>query len=161
MPATPDRTTLRVAIEELTTKLAGNLVADPPTETKPFRRVEVGTADFGGYPRPFLVLMLTRTRLIGATANDKLLEVTMGMRIVTDVSTSDPHASILDKIGALDDYLDSIVDSGVVDGAEGFDDRAWTFEYPSVTAGSRVVAASATQSFVVKVERGQNRVPAS
>ena len=157
---TADRTTIKAAIEELTTKLRTNLVADPPTDAKPFRRVEVASAGVEEYPRPFLTLLLTRAQPIGITDNDKLLEVTMTLRVVTDVSASDPHDAILDKIGALDDYLDSILDSGVIDGAEGFDDRAWTFDYPRATAGARVASASATQTFVVKVEREQNREPA-
>lgn len=161
MPATPDRTTIKAVIEELTTKLSDNLVADPPTAVKPFRRVEVGGAGYEEYPRPFLTLALTRTRPIGVTGDDRLIEVTMTLRIVTDVSASDPHAAMLDRSGALDDYLDSIADTGVLEGAEGFDDRAWTFEYPAATSGSRVAAATAAQTFVVKVEREQNRVPAS
>ena len=161
MSGTADRTTIKAAIEELTTKLRTNLAADPPTAAKPFRRVEVGGSGFEEYPRPFLTLQLTRTRPIGVTQNDKLIEVAMTLRIVTDVSASDPHGAMLDKIGAIDDYLDGIIDTGVLEGAEGFDDRVWTFEYPKSTAGARVAAVTATQSFVVKVEREQNRVPAS
>lgn len=159
--STPDRTTIRAAIEELTDKLRTNLVAEPPTASKPFRRVEVGPAGFEEYARPFLTLHLNRTRPVSVTQNDKLIEATMTLRLVTDVSASDPHAAILDKLGALDDYLDSLIDTGVLEGAEGFDDRTWTLEYPRTTAGVRVATASATQTFVVKVEREQNRVPAS
>ena len=112
------------------------------------------------YPRPFLTLLLTRIQPVGVTDNDKLLEVTMTLHVVTDVSASDPHDALLDKVGAVDDYLDSILDGGVIEGAEGFDDRTWTFDYPRATAGTRVASASAAQSFVVKVEREQNRVPA-
>lgn len=160
MPTT-DRTTIKAVIDELKTKLTDNLVADPPTTVKPLRRVEVASAGFEEYPRPFLTLLLVRTKPIGVTQNDKLIEVTMTLRIVTDASAADPHAAMLDKIGAVDDYLDSIVDSGVLEGAEGFDDRVWTFEYPRSTAGVRVAAATAAQAFVVKVQREQNRVPAS
>ncbi|MCH7838998.1 MAG: hypothetical protein IID38_02025 [Planctomycetes bacterium] len=160
MPTT-DRTTIKAAIEELTDKLRTNLVADPPTATKPFRRVEVHQAGVEEYPRPFLTLSLSRARPIGVIDNDKLIEVAMTLRLVTDVSASDPHAAVLDKIGALEDYLDGIVDAGVIEGAEGFDQRVWSFEYPKTPAGARVAAASATQTFVVKVERQQNREPAS
>lgn len=158
--ATADRTTIKAAIEELTTKLRTNLVADPPTATKPFRRVEIADTGVEEYPRPFLTLLLTRTRPVGVADNDRLVEVTMTLRVVTDVAASDPHAAMLDTIGAVEDYFDSILDAGVIEGAEGFDDRAWTFEYPRATAGARVASATATQTFVVKVERGQNREPA-
>ena len=158
---TPDRTTIKAAIEELTDKLQANLVAEPPTAVKPFRRVEVGQAGVEEYPRPFLTLMLTRARPIAVVDNDKVIEVTMTLRLVMDVSGSDPHAAMLDSIGAIDDYLDSLIDAGVLEGAEGFDDRVWTFEYPAETAGVRAAVASATQTFVVKVEREQNRVPAA
>ena len=158
--ATADRTIIKAAIEELTTKLRTNLVADPPTATKPFRRVEIADTGVEEYPRPFLTLLLSRTRPVGVVDNDRLVEVTMTLRVVTDVAASDPHAAMLDTIGAVEDYFDSILDAGVIEGAEGFDDRAWTFEYPRATAGARVASATATQTFVVKVERGQNREPA-
>ncbi len=159
--STPDRTTIKAAIEELTAKLRANLVAEPPTATKPFRKVEAGVAEVQAYPRPFLTVFLNRTRPLAVTDNDKVIEVTMTLRMVTDVAASDPHGAMLDQIGALDDYLDSLIDTGVLEGADGFDDRAWTFEYPRGTAGARVATASATQTFVVKVERAQNRVPAA
>ncbi len=161
MAATPDRTTIKEAISALTTALQSNLVADPPTVLAPFRRIEVARAGLDEFPRPFLTLLLTRARLIGIVDNDKLVEVTMTMRLVTDVSASNPHEALLDKIGAVDDYFDSLIDSGIIEGAEGFDGRSWSFEYPRTTAGVRVASATATETFVVKIEREQNRVPAS
>ena len=158
---TADRTTIKAAIDELVNKLRTNLAANPPTVTKPFRRVEVGDAGTAEYPRPFLTVRLVRARPIGMVDDDKVLEIAAGLRMVTDVSASDPHGAILDKIGALDDYLDTLRDSGVIAGAEGFDDRTWTFDYPRTTSGSRVAAAEATQTFVVKVQRAYNRVPAA
>ena len=160
---TADRTTIKAAIDELVNKLRTNLAAIPPTATKPFRRVEVGDPGAPGeeYPRPFLTVRLVRAKPIAVVNDDKVMEVTTALRMVSDVSASDPHGAMLDKIGALDDYLDSIRDSGVIDGAEGFDDRVWTFDYPKVTAGSRIAIAEATQSFVVKVQRTFNRVPAA
>ncbi|MGB2985848.1 MAG: hypothetical protein WBE26_08190, partial [Phycisphaerae bacterium] len=148
MAGTPDRTTIKAAIQELTTKLRTNLVADPPTAAAPFRRVEVASAGVEEYPRPFLTLLLERTKPVGVTDNDKLVAVSMTLRVVTDVAALDPHDAILDKIGAVDDYLDSIADTGVIEGAEGFDDREWAFGYPSATAGARVASATATQTFV-------------
>lgn len=157
---TADRTTIKAAIDELVNKLRTNLAAIPPTATKPFRRVEVGDAGTQEYPRPFLTVRLVRTRPIGVVDDDKVMEVITVLRVVTDVSASDPHGAMLDKIGALDDYLDSIRAGGVIAGAEGFDDRVWTLDYPRPTSGSRVASAEATQTFVVKVQRTFNRVPA-
>ncbi|MCH8149212.1 MAG: hypothetical protein IH987_14725, partial [Planctomycetes bacterium] len=104
---------------------------------------------------------LTRTRPIGVTQNDKLVAVTLTLRVVSDVRDVDPHAALLDKIGAIDDFLDSVADIGVAEGAEGFDDRVWTFDFPTEPAGARLATASAAQTFIVKVERQQNRIPAS
>lgn len=157
---TADRTTIKAAIDELVNKLRTNLAAISPTATKPFRRVEVGDTATEEYPRPFLTMRLVRAKPIAVVDDDKVMEVTTALRMVTDVSVSDPHGVLLDKIGALDDYLDSIRDSGVIAGAEGFDDRVWTFDYPRATSGSRVASAEATQTFVVKVQRTFNRVPA-
>ncbi len=158
---TSDRTTIKATIDELGSKLRANLVADPPTASKPFRRIEVGAAGVEEYPRPFVSLLLTRSQPVGVIDGDKVIEVEMTLRVVTDVTQADPHGAILDKIGAIDDYLDGIVDTGVIDGAEGFDNRVWTFEYPRQSAGARVAVAAATQTFVVKVEREQNREPAA
>lgn len=157
---TADRTTIKAAIDELVNKLRTNLAAMPPTATKPFRRVEVGDTTTEEYPRPFLTVRLVRAKPIAVVDDDKVMEVTTALRMVTDVSASDPHGAMLDKIGALDDYLDSIRAGGVIAGAEGFDDRVWSFDYPKVTAGSRVATAEATQTFVVKVQRTYNRVAA-
>ncbi len=158
---TPDRTTIRAAVDALVTQLRTHLVASPPTATKPFRRIEVGEGGVGEYPRPYVILALSRARPIGGMDNDKLFEVTMTLRLVTDATAADPHGALLDKIGAMEDYLDGIVDTGVLEGSEGYDDRVWTFEYPRTTSGARAASAEATQTFVVKVQRGQNRVPAA
>lgn len=158
---TPDRTTLKAAIEELTDKLRTNLTADPPTVGKPFRRVAVHVGGVDEFPRPFLTLHVTRARPIAVVDNDKLWAATMSLRAVADVRASDLHAELLDPIAAIEDYLDSLIDIGVLEGAEGFDDRVWSYEYTKTTAGSRVAAATAVQTFVVKVEREQNREPAS
>ncbi len=145
----------------LTTKLQTNLVADPPTATKPFRRVRVGPTGDEEYPRPFLTVQLARIRPIATVDGDKLIEAAVTLHLVTDVTQSDPHDALLDKVGAVDDYLDSIRDTGVIEGAEGFDDREWTFDFPRTTAGARLASAKASQTFVVKVEREQNREPAA
>ncbi len=155
---TPDRTTIKAAIQELTTKLRANLVADPPTATKPFRRVEVGGTGVEEYARPFLTVRLSQSEPIGVIDDDKLMSVTMTLRAIADALAMDSHEVMLDVVGAVDDYLDSLIDVGVLDGADGFDDRTWNFEYPNVTSGARVIVAEAEQRFVVKVKRGQNRV---
>lgn len=159
MPTT-DRTTIRAAIDQLESSLRANVVANPPTAQKPFRQVLVGSIKEVESPRPFLVLQLTRIRPVATMDDDKLHEVTMAVHVVTDVSTTNPHDLVLDQIGAVEDYLDTLIDTGVLEGAEGFDDRTWTFEYPRTTSGARIASASATQSFLVKVQRQQNRVPA-
>ncbi len=158
---TADRTTIRAAVDELVSKLRANLAANPPTASKPFRRVEVGEARLEEYTRPFLVLRVLRARPIAVTDDDRVFEVATELRIVTDVTASDPHAAVLDKIGAVEDYLDAIRDTGVIAGTEGLDDRAWAFTYPRQTSGSRTIAAEAQQTMIVKVQRTYNRVPAA
>jgi hypothetical protein len=158
---TPDRTTIKAAIQELANKLTLNLVADRPTPAKPFRKVVAGDVGAGEYPRPYLALRITRAKPVGVMDDDKLWEVTTVLKVVTDVSAADPHDAILDKIGAVDDYLDSIRDTGVIEGAEGFDVRDWAITYPKTTSGARVAEAVAEQTFIVKVQRQQNRAPAT
>ena len=160
MASTPDRTTIQATLDELATKLRAGLIADPPTPAKPLRRVEVGDSDVGQYARPYMTIVPTRAKLIGVMDNDKLVQVTATIRLVTDVTGANPHDAVLGNVGAVEDYFDGIIDTGVLDGAEGFDARTWSLEYPKGTAGARVAVASAEQVFIVKVERGQNRLPA-
>ena len=161
MSATPDRTTIKATVGEFISKLRANLVADPPTAAQPFRRIEVAGEGVADYPRPFLALTLTKVRPIGVVDNDKLFEVSIALRAVLDVSATDPHDTMLDAIAAIEDYMDTILETGVIEGAEGFDNQIWTLDYPRATAGARVASASATQNIVVKVERQNNREPAS
>lgn len=160
MATTPDRTTVRATLDELATKLRAGLIGDPPTSAKPLRRVEVGESGVEQYARPFMTIAPVRARLIGVMDNDKLVEVVVAMKLVTDVIEANPHDAVLSHVGAVEDYFDSIVDSGVLEGAEGFDARTWSFQYPKGTAGARVASATAELSFIVKIERGQNRIPA-
>jgi hypothetical protein len=157
MPA--DRTTLRATVDELLELLRDGLIADPPTATKPFRHVIVGSADGSERARPFLTVSLVRARAIATTDGDKLIEASATIRAVTDVRESDAHGPLLDCVAAVDDFLDSLIDTGVIDGAEGFDDRVWSFDQPQPTAGPQLALATASWTFVVKVARGQNRVP--
>ena len=161
MPATPDRTTVTAAVQAFMELLRENLVADPPTVDAPFRRVEVAQATFEAFARPFLTLLPTRTRMVAGIDDDKLIEVACSMGIVADATGDDAHDSLLAKIGVVEDYLDTLIESGWLEGADGFDSRTWTLDQPRSTAGSRVVSATALATFVVKVEREHNRIPAS
>lgn len=143
------------------TLLRTNLTADPPTDSKPFREVQAANAEVESFVRPFLAVYLIKAEPIGMVNDDKVIEVTSKFRIVADVIASDPHDAILDKVGAVDDYLDSLIDTGVLEGAEGFDHRSWSFEYPRAAAGARLATAEASHMFIVKVQRQQNREPAS
>jgi hypothetical protein len=147
-------------VNELLDRFRANLAADPPIPSKPFRRVVIGEPGIADYPRPFLAIELARARVIGACDGDKLLEIAASLRVITDILEADAHTALLDRVAAVDDYLDSLIDTGSIEGAEGFDDRVWTFDEPRAGGGARVATAAAAQTFVVKVARGQNRVPA-
>jgi hypothetical protein len=159
--ATADRTTVKAAIQALMTKLRANLQADPPTASKPFRRIEEGEAAFGEYARPFMTVRIAQVEPVGTTEGDKALQVTLAMRLVTDVVSNDPHDAILDAVGAVEDYFDELFvdEQTIVEGADGFEERTWTFGYPTGAAGSQAAEASCRQSCTVKVEREYNRVP--
>lgn len=159
MPTT-DRTTIKATVDELVAKLRTNLSADPTTAAKPFRRVEIGLGEPESLPRPFLAVRVRGVRAVGVTDDDKVLEISVELRVVCDVLTAEPMTALLDQMGAVEDYLDSIRDTGVLDGAAGFDDRAWSVETSKTTAGSRVAWATATQTLIVKVQRTFNRTAA-
>jgi len=157
---TPDRTTIRAALDQLVVNLRANLVASPPTTTKPFLAVHVGSPGATDHPRPFLAINLTGARAIATTDGDRIMDVEITMRIVTDVTSADPFGTVLDHVGATDDYLDSLIGTGIIDGAEGFDDRAWTFDDAKTRSGPRTLSASAKQTVIVKIQRNQNQTPA-
>ncbi|MCH8892229.1 MAG: hypothetical protein IIB32_01915, partial [Chloroflexi bacterium] len=72
MAATPDRTTVKKAIQELVLALRTNLVADPLTVSKPFRRVDEGPPAASQYPRPFLSVWLTKAEPTALTEGEKI-----------------------------------------------------------------------------------------
>jgi len=158
---TPDRTTIKSAIDALVSKLRINLVADPPTAAKPFRRIEAGVGEVEHFARPFLTVRPIRARVASVVDGDKVIEVTIEMRIVADAVSVDPYTAVYDQMGAVEDYLDSIREPGVIDGAAGFDERVWALETPKSGSGSRVSTATAQQTLIVKVQRGYNRVGAA
>lgn len=157
---TADRTTVRAALDELVAKLRANLVANPPTTTKPFNAVHVGAPGVADHPRPFLTINLTRARPIATVDGDRIMEVEVAAGIVVDETGADPFGTILDHLAAIGDYLDSLIGIGIIDGAEGFDDREWTFHDAKERSGPRTLFATSKQTLVVKIERNQNQTPA-
>ena len=158
---TLDRTTIKGAVDELVSKLRSNLVADPPTATRPFRKIEPGIGEVDHYPRPFLTVRAVRARAASVVDDDKIVEVTIELRIVADIAGVDPYTAVYDQMGAVEDYLDSIRDGGIIDGAAGFDERTWALETSKSGNGPRVSTATAQQTLMVKVQRGFNRAGAA
>lgn len=159
MPAV-DRTPLKIVMKTLMANLRTGLVADPPTVTKPFRKIEEGDAAANEYVRPFMAVRLIKIEPLDTIEGDKIILATLAMRLVTDVVSDDPHDAILDAVGAVEDHFDNmqILQQVFVEGADGFDDRKWTFTYPAGSSGTRIAQTDCEQTFVVKVERAQNRV---
>jgi len=102
-----------------------------------------------------------RSRPVAVSNDDRVFEVTLMTRIVTDATALDAHGVVLDQIGAVEDYLDSLRDVGVRVGAEGLENRDWEFHYPKTTSGARVITAEAEQTLMVKVQRAFNRIAAA
>lgn len=157
---TPDRTTIKAALEALVTGLRDNLTADPPTAAKPLRRVVESAIGLAGQPRPALGVRLLRAEPIGTVDDDKLMAVTMLLEVSADAAGEASHEALLDVVGAIDDYLDSIRDTGVIEGADGLDERTWKLPAPKSVAGVRAATAEAEVTLVVRVQREYNREPA-
>ncbi len=160
MAGTPDRTTIKAAVDELTTRLRQSLVAAPPVGASPFRSVEVGPLGVESVVRPFMTIEPASIGPVSHIDQDKVMEVAVSLRAVVDVSSTDPHITVLDAIGAVDDFFDAAGGALVIEGAAGFEKRAWSIDYPRESAGSRVAVATAAMTFTVKVERSFNRNPA-
>ncbi len=152
-----DRSTIKAVVQEIKTQFDDMLVADPPTLSKPFRKVIEGEAGLVEYARPFITVKAVRAKPIGVTDDDKVMEVTVLCRLVTDVVEAGPTDALFDKVAAVDDYFDSIIQTGLIHGAEGLDNRSWEFGYPKETSGVRVAYAECMQTFVVKVAREANQ----
>lgn len=156
MPTTA-RTTIKQTLAGLLGDMDAHLVADPPLSSRPLRSVIGGKPGDTAFPRPFVSVYLLQAEIAGAADDDKMISVTMGMRLCADADGADPHDSLLEIIGRIDNYFDSLRDDGLLNGAAGFDDRSWKFDYPRITAGARVVAAIATQTFAVRVRREESQ----
>jgi len=151
------RNTIKAAMDRLRNRFETKLVADPPTLAKPFRKVIEGDAGAVEHARPFVTIRAGRSRPIGVSEDDKLIEVTIHSRIVTDVTEASPNDALFDKVAAVDDYFDGIIEAGLLAGVDGLDHRTWVFGYPESKAGARVASAECTQSFVVRVAREANQ----
>ncbi len=159
--ATSDRTTVKATVQALLAEMRAGLVADPPDGEAPFRGIEEGFARYDEYVRPFMTVRILETTAVTAVEGDKIVRVTFDMRLVTDVLSDDPHDAILDAVGAVEDFFDGLLtgEDEIIEGADGFDDRSWSFKYPSGSTGPLAAEASCRQTCLVKVERGYNRVP--
>ena len=158
--STPERTTIQTFLEALRTALADQLIADPPTPAAPFRAVPWGPAEPESHPRPFLTLWPADVEPLGVIDDDKVLRVELRCAAVVDIRTEAAAPTLLDAAAAVDDCLDGLRPTLLAEGADGLDDHTWTFAYPKTAAGARVGTATATLTFVARVERSHNRLPA-
>jgi len=156
-----DRTTIKAAVQELVSQLRDGLTASPPTAGKPFRAVRAGFDGPEAAARPFLAVRLSKATPSAALEGDKVFDCTAVLRLVTDIAAADAHDELLDKAAAVEDFFDGLLaaEASVVEGADGFDDRSWTYSYPSGTVGGGTAAAECTMTCRVRVERGANREP--
>lgn len=150
----PNRTTISAVVADIVQKLTDNLVGSPPA--KPFRSLVFGSVEGEQGPRPILGLRLLATRAVGVTDDDKIQELTLVLGTAVDVIKQDPHEELLPILAALDDYLDGIRDTGLVDGAEGMDNGAWKFIYPESKSGARVLTAEMAVTVVLRIARENN-----
>jgi len=151
----PDRTTLRAAITALSEEIQAGIISDPPTAGKPFRRLIQGEVKGDEFARPFLAIRLERAKPLASSEGDRLFESSVGLSIAADVA-GDAHDGILALVAAVEDLFDALQGSGLIEGADGFDDRAWSFRYAPTTSGARRVLAEATMGLVVRVARELN-----
>jgi hypothetical protein len=156
---TLDRTTIKSAIDELVNKL--RRIWRPILRRRASR---FARSSRHGRSRAlsaaFLTVRAVRARAASVVDDDKVVEVTVELRIVADIVGVDPLTAVYDQMGAVEDYLDSIRDTGIIDGSAGFDERTWALETVKLTSGARVSTVTAQQTLIVKVQRGFNRAAA-
>lgn len=155
MPSS-DRTTLSAAIAALVDELSDRLVADPPTPSSPLRRIIAGAASVEGAVRPVMAVRLSRVRTLSAADDDRLMEASIALLLATDAGEADAHERVLALTGAVEDALDALRETGVIEGADGLDDRSWDVRFAAGAAGSRVATAEAAVGLVVRVAREDN-----
>lgn len=154
---TADRKTLRDVMAALVDRIQDDLVSDPPTTAKPFRRVAPHAAGGSAYPRPFIAAYLLRARPVAATDDDRIFEATIQLRIIADAAGADAHGAILNLVESVEDEFDALRDGGVIEGCDGFDVRAWEIKVGEPGVGARMVSADAAMTCMVRVARGENR----
>ncbi|MCG3130899.1 MAG: hypothetical protein FLDDKLPJ_01673 [Phycisphaerae bacterium] len=152
----PDRTTLAAVLEAVREALADALVANPPTESKPFRRLIPGQTDEATGPRPLLGVALMRTRTPAAVDDDRIVEATLQVIVVADAIAADPHEPLVTLMGRVEDVLDAWRDGGLIEGADGFDRRRWDLSRGRQHAGVRAATAECEVTCVIRVAREEN-----
>lgn len=156
MPTT-DRTTLSAAMAAMVDELRKRLVGDPPTSSHPLRRIIAGAAGVEGAVRPVMAVRLARVHTLSAADDDRLIEASIVLLVATDVGEADAHERVLALTGVVEDALDGLREGGLIEGADGLDDRSWEVHFAAGVAGARVATVEARIRLVVRVAREGNR----
>jgi hypothetical protein len=120
--------------------------------TLPVRAVVEGEGPIDGYPIPYVLLRITEVEATSRTDNDKIRQVKVRVRVVSEASTVNGAVSeLLSKTAQIDDKIEAFTKPT---GTAGFENNKWGMAYDwSTQAGNRVMADSEL-TFSVRMARG-------
>ena len=150
------QTTIKAVLDKIESRYRTKLVADPPTATKPFWTVIEGIATGIEATRPFLAIHATEVRPTDRMDGDQHFRLTFVTQLFTDIDDASQIADLHNKMSEVDDFWDDERATGLLNGAEGFDERRWQIIHPKETQPTRLGRAELTNTCIVNVKRGTN-----
>lgn len=126
-----------------------------PNSSLAFRAIAEGEVTPDQYPEPSLIVQLIDFEVSERANNAKIWTGRVKLRVISLAETaSGATVEAVDKIGQVDDHLDSYTRP---DGVMGFEDGKWAVTHPTdPDMGGRVICERVT-SFKVNVARSGNQ----
>ena len=150
------QTTIKAVLDKIEARYRTQLVADPPTNNKPFWTVIEGIATGIETTRPFLAVHAADVRPTDRMDGDQHIRLTFVTQLFTDIDDASMIADLHNKMSEVDDFWDDERAAGFLSGAEGFDERQWKIIHPKETQPTRMGRAELTNTCIVNVGRGSN-----
>ena len=140
-------------IENIWTELFEHMQTLVGSGTPPFTNVVEGEATFDQEVAPFLTIQLLDAEPEQRTGNNKVWQCRIKIRIVEEFSSGTITATILNRVGDVENSIEAFTRP---DGVAGFEDAKWSYTYPNDATHGNLIVAEAIRNFTVVVARGAN-----
>lgn len=102
---------------------------------------------------PFLSVQLIDAEPEQRTGQNKIWQCRVKVRLVVLHSVGGITATILHRVGDIEDAIEAFTKP---DGVAGFEDAKWSYTYPNTPTHGNLVVAESLRNFTVVVARGAN-----